>query len=67
MDMYDCGFEVCGSGKLAFTVCSPRHGECGYPDSRSGYGYPADEAVSDCEWSHLVSDDQITAAIAVCN
>ena len=45
--------------KICFTVFSPKHGECGAPDSRTGYGANLSEAIDDCEWSDRVSTENI--------
>lgn len=39
------------------TVFSPRHGECGVADSRTGFGRTIAEAVEDCEWASLVNGE----------
>jgi len=40
---------------VAFTVFSDQHGECGVPDSRTGYGFTIAEAIADCEWGDKVT------------
>jgi len=51
--MYHSRVEFCNS-RFSFTVFSPRHGECGCPDSRTGYGASIIAAYDDCEWSQFV-------------
>ena len=47
------------TGKVSFTVYSPRHGEAGVPDSRTGYGSSRDEAFEDCLWSSYVDNTKV--------
>ena len=51
---YSSRVEIC-ENKVMFTVFSPRHGECGVPDSRTGFGNTIDEAINNCEWSCYVN------------
>lgn len=65
-DMSKATFMICGmntmytsrveksDGGFSFTVFSPRHGECGIADSRTGYGETVAEAMEDCEWAYLI-------------
>lgn len=39
---------------VAFTVFSPSHGECGVPDSRTGFGINISEAYHNCEWNDKI-------------
>ena len=42
------------NGRYAVTVFGDRHGECGCPDSRTGYGNTVKSAATNCEWGSML-------------